>query len=84
LPPPTPVEALPFSHKQIHPADQRFRLRWAGPDRFFGDVIEAVAGERIVAFARPGKPPEIPFLRQIGAHSRHPGTARSPAARNGF
>jgi hypothetical protein len=25
------------------------------PDR--GDVIEAAAGERIVAFARPGKPP---------------------------
>jgi len=31
------------------------------PDR--GDVIEAAAGERIVAFARPGKPPAIAVLR---------------------
>jgi hypothetical protein len=28
-----------------------------------GDVIEAAAGERIVAFARPGKPPGIALLR---------------------
>jgi len=35
------------------------------PDR--GDVIEA-AGERIVAFARPGKPPGFPvFKGRFGA-----------------
>jgi len=33
------------------------------PDR--SEVIEA-AGERIVAFARPGKPPATPFLWQAG------------------
>ena len=33
------------------------------PDR--GELVPAAAGERIVAFARPGKSPEIPFLRQI-------------------
>jgi hypothetical protein len=29
------------------------------PDR--DEAIRAAAGERIVAFARPGKPPKIPF-----------------------
>ena len=38
------------------------------PDR--GDVIEAAAGERIVAFARPGKPPDSRFLRADLARSR--------------
>jgi hypothetical protein len=33
------------------------------PDR--GELILAAAGERIVAFARPGKSPEIPFLGPI-------------------
>jgi hypothetical protein len=33
------------------------------PDR--GELVPA-AGERIVAFARPGKSPEIPFSGQIG------------------
>jgi len=33
------------------------------PNRDRGDVIEAAAGERIVAFARPGKPPVIAALR---------------------
>ena len=32
-----------------------------------GEGIAVAAGERIVAFARPGKPPEIRFLRPIGA-----------------
>jgi hypothetical protein len=27
------------------------------------DAIKAATGERIVAFGRAGKPPEIPFLR---------------------
>jgi hypothetical protein len=36
------------------------------PDR--GDVIEAAAGERIMAFARPGKPPGFPvFKGKLGA-----------------
>ena len=36
------------------------------PDR--GEVIEAAAGERIVAFARPGKPPGFPvFNGRLGA-----------------
>jgi hypothetical protein len=30
------------------------------PDR--GELILMAAGERIVAFARPGKPPGIPFF----------------------
>jgi hypothetical protein len=38
------------------------------PDR--GDVIEPAAGERIVAFARPGKPPEFPVFK--GQKSRGP------------
>jgi hypothetical protein len=29
------------------------------PDR--GELIPVAAAERIVAFAEPGKPPEIPF-----------------------
>jgi len=44
------------------------------PDR--GDVIEAAAGERIVAFARPGKPPGFPvFKRRFDAFpaGKHPG-----------
>jgi len=38
-------------------------------------MIEA-AGERIVAFARPGKPPVIPFLRPVepGPGTANPGT----------
>jgi hypothetical protein len=44
------------------------------PDR--GDVIEAAAGERIMAFARPGKPPGIAVLRADSTRSlpgKHPG-----------
>jgi hypothetical protein len=31
------------------------------PNLDHADVIEAAAGERIVAFAQPGKPSAIPF-----------------------
>jgi hypothetical protein len=34
------------------------------PDR--GELIPMAAGERIVAFARPGKPPEIAILPLVG------------------
>jgi hypothetical protein len=37
------------------------------PDR--GELILAAAGERIVAFARPGKSPEIPFFRANRLHA---------------
>jgi hypothetical protein len=52
------------------------------PDR--GDVIEAAAGERIVAFARPGKPPVIAVLRVDWTRSwqgQHPGISSD---RNAF
>jgi hypothetical protein len=55
-----PVAASRFGRKQIHPANQRFGLGMApNPDR--GELIPIAAGERIVAFAGPGKHPEIPF-----------------------
>ena len=38
-----------------------------------GDLIPMTAGERIVAFARPGKPPETPILRPM---ERIPGHAK--------
>jgi hypothetical protein len=46
------------------------------PDR--GDVIEAAAAERIVAFVRSGKPPGIAALRADRLRSlpgQHPGIA---------
>jgi hypothetical protein len=53
-----------WSQKNI-PANQRFRLAIAVPNLDRGELILAAAGERIVAFARPGKPPQIPFWRQM-------------------
>jgi hypothetical protein len=40
-------------------------VRWRRAEPGTGEVIEA-AGERIVAFERPGKSPETRFLRPIG------------------
>jgi len=52
------------------------------PDR--GDVIEAAAGERIVAFARPGKPPGFPvFNGTLGAFPTGKPRGHS-ASGNGF
>jgi hypothetical protein len=57
------------------------------PDR--GEVIEAAAGERIVAFARPGKPPGFPvFKGRLGAfpagkHPKHQHPATVSKARWG-
>ncbi len=50
------------------------------PDR--SDEIEA-AGERIVAFARSGKPPAIAFLRQAGRAPAAPNPGNIPPCRNG-
>ena len=58
------VPPFRFGLKQISPANQRFGgavAPWPDPNR--GDTIEA-AGERIVAFAQPGKPLVMPFWRQ--------------------
>jgi hypothetical protein len=54
---------LPFRINKYARQINALSLRWrrAEPDR--GDVIEAAAGERIVAFARPGKPPVIAAFR---------------------
>jgi hypothetical protein len=66
---------LPFRTTKYARQINALSLRWhrAEPDR--GDVIEAAAGERIVAFARPGKPPVIAAFRAIG---RVPGKASIP------
>ena len=42
------------------------------------------AGERIVTFARPGKPLEIGFLDRIGPHSPGATPEGRGAGRNGF
>jgi hypothetical protein len=63
-----------FGHKQKHPANQRVEAAMA-PCRVSTMVmIPMTAGERIVAFARPGKPPEMAVLRAVGT---------PPVARNG-
>ena len=60
---PTPVTALPFRFdlKQIHRQINALRERWrrAGPGPW--RMIPVAAGERIVAFERPGKPPGSRF-----------------------
>jgi len=50
--------AVSLWSQKIHPANQRFRLVIAVPNLDRGELIPAAAGERIVAFARPGKPSE--------------------------
>jgi hypothetical protein len=53
---------LLFRFGQIYPANQRFEATVdtvPNPDR--DEAIRVAAGERIVAFARPGKSPKIPF-----------------------
>jgi hypothetical protein len=62
---------LPFRTNKYTRQINALSLRWRAvpnPDR--GDVIEAAAGERIVAFARPGKPPGFPVLMADWARSR--------------
>jgi hypothetical protein len=56
--------AVSLWSQKIHPANQRFRLAIAVPNLDRGELIPEAAGERIVAFARPGKPPEIPLGRK--------------------
>jgi hypothetical protein len=41
-------------------------LRWRRADRGPWRIDPVAAGERIVAFARPGKPPEIPVFAGNG------------------
>jgi len=53
-----------FGHQQIHPANQRFGLAIAAPNPDRGELIPRAAGERIVAFGRPGKPPKSLFCGQ--------------------
>jgi hypothetical protein len=68
---------LPFRTNKYTRQINALSLRWRAvpnPDR--GDVIEAAAGERIVAFARPGKPPGFPvFNGRFDAFraGKHPG-----------
>jgi len=47
-----------------------------------GDAMEA-AGERIVAFARSGKPPAIGFLRRAGSASGSRESRDLSPSRNG-
>jgi hypothetical protein len=49
--------------RQINALGLRWRRAEPGPWR----IDPEGGGERIVAFARPGKPPGIPFLLQINA-----------------
>jgi hypothetical protein len=80
-----PGRGIAVSHKQIYPANQRFELAMGAvpnPDR--GEVIEAAAGERIVAFARPGKPSGSPVFNG-GLDAFSPGKQpRHSASGNGF
>jgi hypothetical protein len=52
------------------------------PDR--GELILMAAGERIVAFARPGKSPEIPFFGSKLSPGRAPKPPLFSLPRNGF
>jgi len=52
------------------------------PDRDV--VIRAAAGERIVAFTRPGKPPESPFVGRSDLFAAPPESEKFPRGRNGF
>jgi len=60
-----------FGRQQIHPANQRFGLAIAAPNPDRGELIPRAAGERIVAFGRPGKPPKSLFCGQQMAPPRH-------------
>jgi hypothetical protein len=48
------------------------------------EAIRAAAGERIVAFARPGKPPEIPFVGRSGRFAGPRGSGKFAGGRNSF
>jgi hypothetical protein len=63
-----PVGALPFrfGRKQKHQANQRVEAAMAPCRAKTVAMIPMAAGERIVAFARPGKPPGIAVLTADG------------------
>jgi hypothetical protein len=46
--------------------------------------MEAATGERIVAFGRTGKPPELRFLRRLSTASNLPAGRGKAGIRNGF
>jgi hypothetical protein len=64
-----------FGHQQIPGKSTLWACDGAVPNPDRGELILMAAGERIVAFARPGKPPGIPFFRRI---ERLPCNARIP------
>jgi len=58
--------------------------RWRRAEPGPGEAIKAAAGERIVAFGRPGKSPKTRFLRRIERVPAPPDIPEFHAPRNGF